>query len=248
MAGEFLRRWPTLAELRRAKPQTVRSFFYAHHSRSELLIQERLDAIATATPLTEDPALIEPMVLQVLTLCRQIAAVQHGIAEYDQRIAAVFARHPHAKLFENLPGAGPTLAPRLAALFGTAPDNWEHPDDLISFTGVGPVRRQSGKQSSVHFRWVRPKFIHQSVIEFAKCSIPKCAWARVLYDDLIARGKGRWMAIRVIAFKWLRILWRCWTDGTQYDEQRYLASLHRRGLKLYDSLIHPSLSNGQTAA
>jgi hypothetical protein len=57
-----------------------------------------------------------------------------------------------------------------------------------------------------------------------------------LYQALLERGQGRWQAIRVVAFKWLRILWRCWRDHTPYDEARYLRSLQKRGVNLYESL------------
>ena len=63
IALNFLSRWPTLEELHRAKAQTVRSFFYAHNSRSQSLIEKRLQLIAQAHPVTDDLALIEPLVL-----------------------------------------------------------------------------------------------------------------------------------------------------------------------------------------
>ena len=72
MALELLRRWPNLAKLKAAKPATLRSFFYAHNSRSEERIAQRLEALKTATPLTEDPALIEPLQLQMERLVEQL--------------------------------------------------------------------------------------------------------------------------------------------------------------------------------
>lgn len=236
MALDFLRRWPNLAALQRAKPQQIRSFFYAHNSRSQELIEERLKAIAAAKPLTLDPAIIEPHQLRTATLLSLLAAAQKSIDAYDRRISQVFQIHPYAPIFAALPGAGPALAPRLAVLFGTRLSNWTKSDELLSFTGVAPVKRQSGKQRTVHFRWARPLFFHQSVVEFAKCSLPQCEWANLLYESLVARGKSRWMALRVVAFKWLRILWRCWKDQVAYSEDRYVRSLQKRGLKLYESL------------
>jgi hypothetical protein len=35
-----------------------------------------------------------------------------------------------------------------------------------------------------------------------------------------------------LAFKWIRIAFRCWKDGVAYDESQYLASLARRGSPL----------------
>lgn len=35
-------------------------------------------------------------------------------------------------------------------------------------------------------------------------------------------------ALRTLAFKWIRVLYRCWNDHQRYDESRYLQSLRRR--------------------
>lgn len=245
LAQEFLRRWPNLARLQAARPETLRGFFYAHHSRSEARIEARLEAIQKARPLTEDPALLEPLQLQMLCLVAQMRAVEKSIAQYDRRIAQVFARHSQAPLFGSLPGAGPALAPRLAAVFGTVYSNFPTALNVACFTGVAPVRKQSGGREVAHFRYARPIFPHQSIVEFAKCSIGQCAWARLLYEREIQNGKSRWVAIRKLAFKWLRILWRCWVNHQPYDEVRYLRSLQRRGVELFRPLYEalPPVNN-----
>jgi len=48
--------WPTLNELHRAKAHTVRSFCYAHNSRSQSLIEKRLQQIGEAHNVTDDLA------------------------------------------------------------------------------------------------------------------------------------------------------------------------------------------------
>jgi hypothetical protein len=35
-------------------------------------------------------------------------------------------------------------------------------------------------------------------------------------------------ALRALAFKWIRILYRCWVDRVPYDEPRYLLALRKR--------------------
>jgi hypothetical protein len=34
----------------------------------------------------------------------------------------------------------------------------------------------------------------------------------------LQRGKGRQAAFRALAFKWQRIMWRCWQDRVSYDD------------------------------
>ena len=236
MGLEFLRRWPNLTQLQKAKPGTLRAFFYAHNSRSEEKIDQRLATVKTAVPLSEDPAIVQSLQLQALGLARQLTALQKTLAEYDQQIREVFATHGEKSLFASLPGAGEVLAPRLAAAFGTLRGNLGAALDWLCYSGVAPVQRQSGQQKTVHFRFARPKFLHQSLVEFAKCSLGQCEWARLCYEDQLQKGKGKYAAIRVLAFKWVRLLWRCWQDRVNYDEVKYLRSLQKHGVKLYESL------------
>ena len=243
MGLEFLRRWPTLAKLKAAKPVVLRAFFYSHNSRSEEKIRARLEAIKSAAPLTEDAAIVKALQLETRCLVRQLSLVQKAVAEYDEQIRATFAQHSDKSLFEQLPGAGPVLAPRLAAAFGTIRSNLPTARDLLCLTGVAPVKKESGQQRKVHFRFARPKFLHQSIVEFAKCSIGRCKWAQLLYQDQLHKGKSRHAAIRVVAFKWLRILWRCWTDKVAYDEGKYLRSLQARNVKLYQPLYETLSAN-----
>lgn len=233
---DFLRRWPNFAALKRARPEALRDFFCKHNSRSEEAITARLDAWAKAKPLTEDPALLGPLQLAAQQLVAQLRKLAQIIAEYDDCIAKVFAQHSEAWLFKKLPGAGPALAPRLAAAFGTIRANFASREDLLCLSGVAPVRKQSGGQMVVHFRHARPLFLHQTFVEFAKCSIGRCDWARLLYEHERKNNKSQWAAIRKVAFKWMRILWRCWQDGQAYDETKYLRGLKDHGVALYAPL------------
>ncbi len=69
---DFLTRWPTLKQLKRARRTTLQSFFHDHHVRSQARIDERLKAIKSATPLTDDLAVILPNQFLVLALVAQL--------------------------------------------------------------------------------------------------------------------------------------------------------------------------------
>jgi hypothetical protein len=53
-------------------------------------------------------------------------------------------------------------------------------------------------------------------------------WARAFYQKQQAANKSHWVIIRALAYKWIRILFRCWQERTPYDELRYLRSLQTR--------------------
>jgi len=50
------------------------------------------------------------------------------------------------------------------------------------------------------------------------------------------RGSDHHAAVRALAFKWIRIVFRCWKDRVAYDESKYLAALAKRGSPL-DKLV-----------
>jgi hypothetical protein len=53
----------------------------------------------------------------------------------------------------------------------------------------------------------------------------------------LQRGKGRQAAFRALAFKWQRIMWRCWQDRVPYDDTKYVESLKRDNNELYARVI-----------
>ncbi len=115
LATTFLLKWPTLQALQKAKTETLKNFYYLNGSRSQKLIEQRLQRIQEAVALTQEPALIESYVIRIQLICRELQMVNKAIQLYEKQIAEVFQDHPDRDIFANLPGAGATLAPRLLA-------------------------------------------------------------------------------------------------------------------------------------
>ncbi len=232
LSCDFLRRWPTLAELQAIRPSSLRAFYYGHHCRRPDLVTQRLQQIKAAQPLTTDPAVITAHALRVRVLAEQLRVLLPALAQYDRQIEQLFSAHPERAIFESLPGSGPCLAPRLLAVFGTQRQRFADADSVERFSGIAPITRRSGQGYSVQRRQACAKFVRQTFHEFAGCSIRFCEWARAYYQAQRDRGKGHHVAVRALAFKWIRILWRCWQDRVPYDDNRYLAALRRHGSPL----------------
>ena len=233
---DFLRTWSTLAAIQRARPATVRRFYHQHNCRRAAVVAHRLEQIATAVPLTTDPAIIAPLRLVVQTYATQLRSLLDAVEAFDDQIAAVFAAHPDHDLFASFPGAGPVCAPRLAAAFGTDRTRWATATELQAHAGIAPVTERSGKACWVHHRLACPKFLKQTFHEYADQSIRFSAWTRAYYDQQRGRGNDHHAALRSLAFKWMRILFRCWQTRTPYDEATYLDVLRRRGSALVKDL------------
>ena len=235
-ACDFLTKWPTLAAVQRARPATVRRFYQQHNCRRAAVIDARLDEMATPQPLTTDPAIVDTLGLAVQSYATQLRPLLAAISAFDTQIAAVFADHPDHALFASFPGAGAVCAPRLAAAFGTDRTRWAAATELQAHAGIAPVTERSGKALWVHHRLACPKFLKQTFHEYADQSIRFSVWARRYYDQQRGRGNNHHAALRSLAFKWMRILFRCWQDRTPYDETRYLDALRRHGSPLVKDL------------
>jgi transposase len=228
LACDFLSKWPTLAAVQKAAPTALRKFYWSHFCRSTQRIAERLAAVQSALPITDDQALILAGVLKLRCLIGQLRALAKAIAAYELRIKQLMQHHPDATLFAELPGAGDALAPRLVAAFGDHRQRFQSAAELQAFAGVAPVTKRSGKRSTVQRRWACPNFLRQTFHEFAGCSRLKSVWAAAFYKQQRAAGKGHHAALRALAFKWIRVLFRCWTTRTPYCEARYLEALRKR--------------------
>jgi transposase len=228
MAADFLSRWPDLLALKAARPGTLKRFYYAHNLRRPELLAQRLAFIGQAIALTTNEATLQVAVLQLRLLLDQWRVFNRHIPRLDAEIKEAFARHPETGLFRDLPGAGPALAPRVCAAFGTLRSLYPDPSSLQKLAGVAPVREKSGHQLWIHWRWQAPVFLRQTFVEWAGQTVVHCPWARACYQHMIAKGKSHQIILRALAFKWIRVLWKCWQTRTPYSEARYLQQLRNR--------------------
>jgi transposase len=244
-ACEFLRAGPTLEALQQASRSELRDF-YDHHRR--LSTQERDDLfrqIDQAQPLTRDTALVEASALMAQGLAEQLSTAIAVIARLEQELEKLFSQHADHDLFDGLPGAGDALAPRLATAFGSDRNRYESAEDVQKFSGIAPVTKKSGKTTVVQWRLACPKFLRQTFQEFADASRKKSLWARAYYEQERKRGTDHHAAVRSLAYKWIRILYRCWKDRTPYDEQVYLKSLRQHRSPLWLAVMSLSTQEAQ---
>lgn len=226
-ACKFLLKWSSLPELQSAALHRVRKFYYGLNCRSQ--IEERLALIGPAKPLTEDAAVLEAGRRKVRLLAELILTFNRHLAEYEERIAQIFKDHPDRPLFDNLPGAGAALAPRLLAAFGLDRARYDSAAALSTYAGISPIERSSGKSKHHFMRVACPKHLRQTFHEFAGKAVAFCPWSKKFYETQIARGKEHHHALRALAFKWIRVLWACWSQNQPYNESTYLAALEKSG-------------------
>ena len=229
---QFLLRWSSLDALRGVRRATLLKFMRSHNSHRQETLDARLDAIKEAAPLTTDAAVINSSVMMARALASQMKTTLAAVKEFDHEIEELCQAHADFELFASLPGAGRVYASRLLTAMGSRRERWASADELLRFSGVAPVVERSGKSAWTRWRYFCPKFVRQAFVEYAGESIRHSEWAQAFYVSQKAKGKSHQAAVRALAYKWIRIIWKCWQTRTRYNEARYVECLRKKGSAL----------------
>jgi len=154
----------------------------------------------------------------VHALLKAVEAVRSQERELEAEIIERLDAHADAHIFTSLPRAGHGVrAAALLAEIGDVRARFPDEESLAALAGVAPVTKASGKLHSVGFRWAADKKLRNALTDFADDSRHASPWAAKVYADAIARGKRHPHAVRILARAWIRVIWRCWQDGTSYN-------------------------------
>lgn len=236
--AHFIQRWPELKKAQNARSSTLKQFFYDHNIRYGQVIETRLAQVKASLALTDDRAIIDSYQRQAQSLCRQLLGAINDIKEYEQAIEHCIAKQDSndVSLFQSLPGAGEHLVPRLLAAFGSDRSVWQDANAFLQYSGVAPVTERSGKKEWVHYRYSCNKFLRQTFIEWAAQTTRQSYWAKQYYAQQKAKGKPRQVILRALAYKWIRIVHRCWLNQEPYDEAKYLLALEAKNSPLLEGM------------
>jgi transposase len=234
---DFLTQWSSLSAVQQVSDEQLQQFFCDHHSRYKECNARRIECLRNSIPLTQDCAIVESSQLMVQALVSQLRSLLASVRQFETEIDRLFNQLADAAIFAALPHAGTNLAPRLLLAFGEDRARYRSAQDLLQYAGIAPVTERSGKKCWVHWRWGAPRFLRQTFIEWANESRKASVWAKAFYQAQKQAGKTHQAAIRALAFKWIRILFRCWQDRVPYDEAKYLLVLHQKGSPLAQQII-----------
>lgn len=235
-AWDFVLQFSTPQQLASAKRQRLRGFLKTHRIGLSPLWEERIANRASALDWPGDQATCEAKSLLAVSLVKQLHALNASLKTYRHRIEKRFADHADAALFSSLPGAGKKLAPRLLSHYGADRSRFQSARSVQELSGSAPVTKQSGNTKHVQFRWACQKGFRNTMHHFAGQSLKRSLWARAFYDQAREKGQSNALALRNLACKWHKIIFRMWQQGETYDESVYLASLIRRGSPLLDRI------------
>jgi transposase len=157
-----------------------------------------------------------------LVFAELLGLLNGQLDDYDDALELALAKHPDAHIFRSFPGVGLITASTLLAEIGEDRGYYPQVGMLLAEAGLAPVTRASGRSHHVGFRYAANSRLREACTWWAYNSLKSSPWAREAYDQARARKLPHHRALRGLGARWMRVLWRAWTDGTPYDEARHL--------------------------
>jgi transposase len=215
---DFLVQFPTAAELTRKGKRAWQKFLHSHRMGEPKSVEHRIAIFAAAPNWKASAPAVKAKARLVAALVAQIRLLNTQLGEYRAQIEALFKSHGDSGIYDSLPGVGPKLGPRLLAFIGSDRSRFDSPQSLQCFAGTAPVTEASGQRRWVHFRRGCDKNLRATMHLWAEHTIRgKCAWASAYYQAKRAT-MSHTCAVRALAQRWLKIVWKLWQTGTTYDE------------------------------
>ena len=227
---EFLIAFPTPHQLASAGKRKWEKFLHTHKLYRPQTSARRIELFASAArAASPNAAVTAAKSLLAVSIAKQLRTLQTQLDEYRARIIDIFGKHPDADLFGSLPGAGEKLAPRLLAELGSDRRVFDNPQALQCYAGAAPLTQQSGGKRRVLFRRACNTTLRATVHLWADHSRVKSPWAQAYYRQKRDQGMDHAAALRCLAMRWLKILWKMWTERQTYDADRHLRDQTRHG-------------------
>lgn len=238
---EFIITFPTPHQLASAGKRKWEKFLHAHKLYRPETSARRIGLFADADrAASPNPAVTAAKSLLAVCVAKQLRTLQTQLDEYRARINELFGKHPDRGLFGSLPGAGEKIAPRLLAEMGADREVFADPQALQCYAGAAPVTQQSGRTRRVMFRRACNTVLRSTIHLWADRSRMKTPWADAYYRKKREQGMGHAAALRCLAMRWLKILWKIWIDRVPYDGDRHLGDQIKHGSWVIALLPQPT--------
>jgi transposase len=218
---QFLITYPNAQEARKLTLADFATFCREQGYKRADLISQRYAHLLEAVPMAA-PAIIQAHQEQIRTLAHLLLAQVRCRQQALAHLKTLFQQHPDAAIFSSLPGAGDLLAPALLTKFGDRRERFPSPTSVQALAGTCPITDQSGKKRVVRFRLGCDREFRRIAQQFARASLSQSGWATAYWRDMQRQGHSDSHAYRVLANRWLAIIWKLWQSRQPYDEGYHL--------------------------
>jgi len=223
---KLILQYSTYDELRKVNYDDLEKFLKQNRYRKSTLIKNVYDKIQR-NYYYDVPIFNETFSHTARALVKMLLVLQEGIEEIKNKMTEITINHPLGNIFYSLPGSGETLAPKLLSIMGDNKKVYSNSCEIQAYAGLAPVIKKSGKSSHVKFRIACNRDYRNTLTLFAYCSLNWSPWARKYYDKARQNGKRHYEALRLLAYKWTRIIFKLWQTGEVYSEEYHSKHLER---------------------
>lgn len=220
----FVLDYPTPAIASRVKTTRMGGFLTRHHYTGRVSAQVLAQRMR-ANLLSGSPGTVAGKSFSAQSYTKLLQLLNSQLAEYDDAIAAALAEHSDTPIFASFPGVGPVTTAVLLSEIGEDRCRYPRPEVLLAEAGLAPVTRSSGRSRSVRFRYAANTRLRESAMWWAYNSMKDSPWAAAGFRHARdQRGQRYHRALRGLAARWMRILWRCWNDSVPYDPTKHTSA------------------------
>ena len=225
----FVKAFPTPQKLGQATVHRRKVVLHTHKLWRSDTAEGRLAIFARAEQFCGGESVTRAKSRLAVSLCHSLETLQAQLEEYRAAIEELFAKHPDHDVFGSLPGVGPKLGPRLLSGVGSERAEYPEAQGLQCVAGSAPVSFASGQMRVVKIRWHCDRFLRHTVHLWADTSRKTCTWAQAYYLAKREKGKSHSCALRCLAQRWLKILWKMWQTRRPYDPEYHARNQQRHG-------------------
>jgi transposase len=218
---QFLIVYPTAQMAQGLSREAFETFCREHGYTRVDQLPLRYARLLESSPVT-DPSVGQAYATQISVLAEVLLCQERCRLQAITRLGQLFHQHPEASIFESLPGAADLLAPSLLAKFGDHRDRFPTPGAVQALAGTCPVTKRSGKKKVIKFRHGCDKEFRRIAQQFARASVSQSGWAAAYWKEIRPNCDNDSHAYRVLANRWLVIIWKMWQDRRPYDEDYHL--------------------------
>lgn len=219
----FVIAFPTPRKLVHAGKRKWENFLHAHKLYRPEVQERRLEIFKRAADFCGAPATVAAKSMLAVALAKTLQTLQLQLQTFRERIQELFAQHPDSGTFGSLPVGEGKLMARIMSEIGSRRERFDSAESLQAYGGSAPVTKRSGKHTLVILRRGCNKHLRHALHLWSDLTRHKCAWAQVYYQKFRDMGNGHADALRRLANRWLKIIWKMWQNRTPYDPE-----LHQR--------------------
>jgi transposase len=218
-AREVLRLAPTASAARRRRTVTLANANSGPgHRRLGQARAERLQAAAATSIAVAE--LDQEVAFEVRLLLDQFELLDRQIAAADGHVASLLDGEV-ARRLQTIPGVGPSTCAVLMAEIGDIA-RFDDFDQLLSFAGVHPAERSSGRkganpETSWHMSKAGNSHLRAAAYRMAVVGLQHNPVIAAHYARKRAAGKSKMNALGHCMRKALSLVWGVWRNGRDFD-------------------------------